>query len=63
MQVDAQTAAKETFASLFPGLSQRELPVMKTNVSRANDWAAANGAGIGVFPTYVSGFLGYNGTS
>ena len=25
---------------------------MKTNVSSANYWAVANGAGIGVFPTY-----------
>jgi DNA-binding transcriptional LysR family regulator len=53
MQVAAQTAAKETFESLFPGLSDRDLPVMQTNVSRANYWAVANGAGIGVFPTYA----------
>jgi hypothetical protein len=26
---------------------------MKTNVSSANYWAVANGAGIGVFPTYA----------
>ena len=38
---------------LFPGYSQRDLLVMKTNVSSANYWAVANGAGIGVFPTYA----------
>src|SRR6202166_3220694 len=42
MQVAAQTAAKETFESLFPGLSDRDLLVMKTNVSSANYWAVAN---------------------
>jgi DNA-binding transcriptional LysR family regulator len=53
MQVADQTAAKETFESLFPGCSQRDLLVMKTNVSSANYWAVANGAGIGVFPSYA----------
>jgi DNA-binding transcriptional LysR family regulator len=53
MQVADQTAAKETFESWFPGYSQRDLLVMKTNVSSANYWAVANGAGIGVFPTYA----------
>ncbi len=53
MQVADQTAAKETFESWFPGHCQRDLLVMKTNVSSANYWAVANGAGIGVFPTYA----------
>jgi DNA-binding transcriptional LysR family regulator len=53
MQVADQTAAKETFDSWFPGYSQQDLLVMKTNVSSANYWAVANGAGIGVFPTYA----------
>ena len=53
MQVADQTAAKESFESFFPGHSQRDLLVMKTNVSSANYWAVANGAGIGVFPTYA----------
>jgi DNA-binding transcriptional LysR family regulator len=53
MQVADQVAAKEAFESFFPGLSQRDLLVMKTNVSSANYWAVANGAGIGVFPTYA----------
>jgi len=53
MQVADQIAAKETFESLFPGYSPRDLLVMKTNVSSAHYWAVANGAGIGVFPTYA----------
>jgi DNA-binding transcriptional LysR family regulator len=53
MQVADQIAAKESFESLFPGYSPRDLLVMKTNVSSAHYWAVANGAGIGVFPTYA----------
>src|SRR6202158_6204167 len=53
MQVADQTTAKEIFESWFPGYSQRDLLVMKTNVSSANYWAVANGAGIGLFPTYA----------
>jgi DNA-binding transcriptional LysR family regulator len=53
MQVTDQTVAKEAFESLFPGYSPRDLLVMKTNVSSAHYWAVANGAGIGVFPTYA----------
>ena len=58
MQVAAQTAAKEAFETLFPGRSQRDLLVMKTNVSSANYWAVANGAGTGVFPTDACAFGG-----
>jgi DNA-binding transcriptional LysR family regulator len=43
---------------LFAGFSERDLLVMKTNVSSANYWAVANGAGIGVFPTYACAFGG-----
>jgi DNA-binding transcriptional LysR family regulator len=57
MQVADQAAARETFESWFPGHSQQDLLVMKTNVSSANYWAVAHGAGIGVFPTYA-GALG-----
>lgn len=53
MQVTDQIAATEAFESLFPGYSPRDLLVMKTNVSSAHYWAVANGAGIGVFPTYA----------
>jgi DNA-binding transcriptional LysR family regulator len=53
MQVADPAAAKETFESCYPGHSLPDLVVMKTNVSSANYWAVANGAGIGVFPTYA----------
>ena len=53
VQVADQIAAKEAFESWFPGQSPQDLLVMKTNVSSANYWAVANGAGIGVFPTYA----------
>ena len=63
MQVADQTAAKEVFESWFPGQSLRDLLVMKTNVSSANYWAVANGAGIGVFPTYACALGGNMSTS
>jgi DNA-binding transcriptional LysR family regulator len=53
MQVSDQAAAEELLESLFPGYCQRDLLVMKTNVSSAHYWAVANGAGIGAFPTYA----------
>jgi len=53
MQVADQTPAKEMFESWFPGFSPRDLLVLKTNVSSVSYWAVAQGAGIGVFPTYA----------
>jgi DNA-binding transcriptional LysR family regulator len=53
LQVADEAAAKEAFESVFPGYAQRDIVVMKTNLSSANYWAVANGAGIGVFPTYA----------
>jgi DNA-binding transcriptional LysR family regulator len=53
MQVSDEAAANDAFASFFPGYDQRDLVVMRTNVSSANYWAVAHGAGIGVFPTYA----------
>jgi DNA-binding transcriptional LysR family regulator len=53
MQFADHTAAKEIFESWFPGISQQDLLVMRTNVSSANYWAVAKGAGIGLFPTYA----------
>jgi DNA-binding transcriptional LysR family regulator len=54
MQFSDQTAAKEIFDTWFPGLRQQDLLVMRTNVSSANYWAIAKGAGIGLLPTYAS---------
>jgi DNA-binding transcriptional LysR family regulator len=53
MQVADEAAAEEVFGNWFPGYSERDLRVMKTNVSSAHYWAVANGAGIGAFPTYA----------
>jgi DNA-binding transcriptional LysR family regulator len=53
VQIADQTGTKEAFEALFPGHSPRDLVGMKTNVSSANYWAVANGAGIGVFPSYA----------
>jgi DNA-binding transcriptional LysR family regulator len=58
MQLSDEVMAKDAFANLFPGYSERDLVVMKTNVSSANYWAVANGAGIGVFPTYAQALGG-----
>jgi len=49
-----QTAAKEGFQEWFPGMRYEDLLVMRTNVSSANYWAIAKGAGIGILPTYAS---------
>jgi len=54
MQFSDQTAAKEIFDAWFPGVKQQDLIVMRTNVSSANYWAIAKGAGIGLLPTYAS---------
>jgi DNA-binding transcriptional LysR family regulator len=53
VQVADESASKEVFENLFPGHVPRDLVVMKTNVSSANYWAVANGAGIGVLPTFA----------
>ncbi|MBC7579460.1 MAG: LysR family transcriptional regulator [Tardiphaga sp.] len=53
MQFAEQTGAKEIFESWFPGIPQQDLVVMRTNVSSANYWAVAKGAGIGLLPTYA----------
>src|SRR3569833_2878321 len=53
LQVSDEAAANDAFASFLPGYQQRDLVVMRTNVSSANYWAVAHGAGIGVFPTYA----------
>ena len=53
LQMADEAAAKEAFTSVFSGYAQPDLVAMKTNVSTANYWAVANGAGIGVLPTYT----------
>jgi DNA-binding transcriptional LysR family regulator len=58
MQFADQTAADEAFEEWFPGLRQRDLLVMRNNVSSANYWAIAKGAGVGPLPTYASALGG-----
>src|SRR4051812_42206725 len=58
LQVADEAAANAAFATIFPGYEQRDLIAMTTNVSSANYWAVAHGAGIGVFPTYASALGG-----
>lgn len=53
LQVADEAASNAAFASLFQDYDPRDLAVMRTNVSSANYWAVAHGAGIGVFPTYA----------
>jgi DNA-binding transcriptional LysR family regulator len=53
LQMADEAAAKEAFESVFSGYAQHDLVAMKTNLSSTNYWAVANGAGIGVFPTYA----------
>ncbi len=53
LQVADDASVKDAFESFFPGQAQGDLLAMKTNVSSANYWAVANGAGIGVFPSYA----------
>lgn len=53
IQLADEATTRQALAGLFPGHGDRDLVVMKTNVSSANYWAVANGAGIGIFPTYA----------
>ena len=54
MQFADQTAGDEAFEAWFPGLRHKDVLVMRNNVSSANYWAIAKGAGVGVLPTYAS---------
>jgi DNA-binding transcriptional LysR family regulator len=52
---DEETAerAKETMEMIFSGSVERPLMAIKTNISSTNYFAVANGAGIGILPTYA----------
>ena len=54
MQFADQTAAKDIYDSWFPGVPPKNFLVMRNNVSSANYWAIAKGAGIGLLPTYAT---------
>ncbi|MEI9803322.1 MAG: LysR family transcriptional regulator [Pseudolabrys sp.] len=53
IQAADHLASKAIFESWFPGVRHDEVVVMRTNVSSANYWAVAKGAGIGLLPTYA----------
>jgi DNA-binding transcriptional LysR family regulator len=54
LQVSDQTAAREAYDRVFPGIPQPGFVSMRTNVSSAQYWTIAKGAGIGWLPTYAS---------
>jgi DNA-binding transcriptional LysR family regulator len=53
MQIADQTRGQEVYDQLFPGKSEVGFLSMVNNVSSANYWAIAKGAGIGWLPTYA----------
>jgi DNA-binding transcriptional LysR family regulator len=53
LQVADQTASRELYDQLFPGVPQTGFVALRTNVSSAHYWAIAKGAGIGWLPTYA----------
>jgi DNA-binding transcriptional LysR family regulator len=53
LQVADQTASREAYDKIFPGVPQQGFVAMRTNVSSAHYWAIAKGAGIGWLPTYA----------
>jgi DNA-binding transcriptional LysR family regulator len=53
LQAADQTAAKEHYDRVFPGVPQTGFVSIRTNVSSAHYWSIARGAGIGWLPTYA----------
>jgi hypothetical protein len=53
MQATDETAARKTFQRVYPCYEQRDLVVMRANISSTDYWAVANGAGIAVLLTYA----------
>lgn len=53
LQVADQTSGQQVYDQVFPGASQTGFVAVRTNVSSANLWAIAKGAGIGWVPTYA----------
>jgi DNA-binding transcriptional LysR family regulator len=57
LQVADQTSAVELFERTYPGISQDHV-VLRTNVGSAYFWSIAQGAGIGLLPTYAGAVSG-----
>jgi DNA-binding transcriptional LysR family regulator len=53
LQFAEQTAMKELYDRVAPGIPQVGFVSVRTNVSSAHYWAIAKGAGIGWLPTYA----------
>jgi DNA-binding transcriptional LysR family regulator len=53
LQIAEQTAMKEIYDRVAPGVPQVGFVAMRNNVSSAHIWAISKGAGIGWAPTYV----------
>jgi DNA-binding transcriptional LysR family regulator len=53
LQVADQTSGQQVYDRVFPGANQAGFVAVRTNVSSANLWAIAKGAGIGWVPTYA----------
>jgi DNA-binding transcriptional LysR family regulator len=53
IQSDDNVQWRKLYDRLFPGLPAVGLVALRTNVSSAHYWSIANGAGIGVLPTYA----------
>jgi DNA-binding transcriptional LysR family regulator len=53
LQIAEQTAMKEIYDRIAPGVPQAGFVAMRNNVSSAHIWAISKGAGIGWAPTYV----------
>jgi DNA-binding transcriptional LysR family regulator len=53
LQVADQTSGQQVYDRVFPGASETGFVAVRTNVSSANLWAIAKGAGIGWVPTYA----------
>jgi DNA-binding transcriptional LysR family regulator len=53
LQIAEQTAMKEIYDRVAPGIPQVGFVAMRNNVSSAHIWAISKGAGIGWAPTYV----------
>lgn len=54
LQIAEQTAMKELYDRVAPGIPQIGFVALRTNVSSAHYWAIARGAGIGWLPTYAA---------
>ncbi len=53
VQSDEQPLWQDLYERLFPGLPPKAVVTLRTNASSAHLWSIAQGAGIGMLPTYI----------